>query len=389
MRVLALRPLARDRRPRLRDPQARGVADVQAAQEGPAQREDVGRAQGRPAVIAATATGAPRRIDDETAGHPAGLRRATGAIAGDAASSPRACYICKSRYTEVDAFYHQLCPDCARAQPRQARRPHRPDRPARAAHRRPREDRHVHRAAAAARRRAHHDHHPLPATTPCAASRRCRTAPTGCTGCRSSASTCATRPRSSRSPTRSPPQGPLDILINNAAQTVRRSPGAYAQLVDAESRAAAGRARCPSCSTFGRTQRRAHPPALRRPRRRSAPRRSTAAGAHRAGADRRLGLARADRRRHRDRRRRPGARPATTTNSWTQRGRRGRPGRAARGAAVQRDRAVHPGQPAAPGDGGVAGPPHVRRQRLGDGGPVRPRLQGRRATRTPTWPRPR
>ena len=32
-------------------------------------------------------------------------------------------------------------------------------------------------------------------------------------------------------------QGPLDILINNAAQTVRRSPGAYAQLVAAESAA--------------------------------------------------------------------------------------------------------------------------------------------------------
>ena len=30
-------------------------------------------------------------------------------------------------------------------------------------------------------------------------------------------------------------QGPLDILINNAAQTVRRSPGAYAPLVAAES----------------------------------------------------------------------------------------------------------------------------------------------------------
>src|SRR5690606_18858270 len=28
--------------------------------------------------------------------------------------------------------------------------------------------------------------------------------------------------------------GPLDILINNAAQTVRRSPGAYAPLADAE-----------------------------------------------------------------------------------------------------------------------------------------------------------
>src|SRR5204862_3066956 len=29
-------------------------------------------------------------------------------------------------------------------------------------------------------------------------------------------------------------QGPLDILINNAAQTVRRSPGSYAALVEAE-----------------------------------------------------------------------------------------------------------------------------------------------------------
>jgi NAD(P)-dependent dehydrogenase (short-subunit alcohol dehydrogenase family) len=32
-------------------------------------------------------------------------------------------------------------------------------------------------------------------------------------------------------------QGPLDILINNAAQTVRRTPGAYAQLVAAEAAA--------------------------------------------------------------------------------------------------------------------------------------------------------
>src|SRR3546814_18406955 len=29
--------------------------------------------------------------------------------------------------------------------------------------------------------------------------------------------------------------GPLDILINNACQTVRRSPGAYSQLVEMES----------------------------------------------------------------------------------------------------------------------------------------------------------
>ena len=54
------------------------------------------------------------------------------------------------------------------------------------------------------------------------------------TGWTSSASTCASRARSSLSLTRSPPDGPLDILINNAAQTVRRSPDAYALLVAGE-----------------------------------------------------------------------------------------------------------------------------------------------------------
>ena len=26
---------------------------------------------------------------------------------------PRKCYVCKEKYTRVDAFYHQLCPGCA------------------------------------------------------------------------------------------------------------------------------------------------------------------------------------------------------------------------------------------------------------------------------------
>ena len=63
------------------------------------------------AVTAATATGADGRIDDETAGLP--LRpRSNGALAGTLVS-PRACYVCKQRYVEIDAFYHQLCPPCA------------------------------------------------------------------------------------------------------------------------------------------------------------------------------------------------------------------------------------------------------------------------------------
>ncbi|WP_436519732.1 SDR family NAD(P)-dependent oxidoreductase [Actinoplanes sp. HUAS TT8] len=63
------------------------------------------------AVTEATATGAPGRIDDETAGIP--LKSATvGATAG-VLKQARGCYVCKKRYTVVDAFYHQLCPECA------------------------------------------------------------------------------------------------------------------------------------------------------------------------------------------------------------------------------------------------------------------------------------
>ena len=64
------------------------------------------------AVTAATATGAPGRIDDETAGLP--LAPTAPAARRPARSlQARACYVCKQRYTEVDAFYHQLCPACA------------------------------------------------------------------------------------------------------------------------------------------------------------------------------------------------------------------------------------------------------------------------------------
>ncbi|MGZ8634624.1 MAG: SDR family NAD(P)-dependent oxidoreductase [Solirubrobacteraceae bacterium] len=63
------------------------------------------------AVTAATATGAPGRIDDETRGLE--LRAsADGRRAGTLVRS-RACYVCKQRYRDVDAFYHQLCPPCA------------------------------------------------------------------------------------------------------------------------------------------------------------------------------------------------------------------------------------------------------------------------------------
>jgi NAD(P)-dependent dehydrogenase (short-subunit alcohol dehydrogenase family) len=63
------------------------------------------------AVTAATATGAPGRIDDETQGRPL-TSRAVGASAGTLLRA-RSCYVCKQRYVDVDAFYHQLCPSCA------------------------------------------------------------------------------------------------------------------------------------------------------------------------------------------------------------------------------------------------------------------------------------
>ena len=113
------------------------------------------------AVTAATATGAPGRIDDETRG-----LKLTSSATGDRAGTlvrARACYVCKQRYREVDAFYHQLCPPCAARH--HERREARTDLTGRraAAHRRAGEDRDVHRAAPAARRCAHDDHDAVPA----------------------------------------------------------------------------------------------------------------------------------------------------------------------------------------------------------------------------------
>ena len=55
-------------------------------------------------------------------------------------------------------------------------------------------------------------------------------------------------------------QGPLDILINNAAQTVRRTPGAYGPLAEAE-KSPLPTGPLPELLTFGHTSD-AHPAAL-------------------------------------------------------------------------------------------------------------------------------
>ncbi|MEV7598544.1 SDR family NAD(P)-dependent oxidoreductase [Kitasatospora sp. NPDC089797] len=63
-------------------------------------------------VTARTATGAPTRIDDETAGA-FGLTTVTTTEIAGILERPRSCYTCKTRYIEVDAFYHNLCQKCA------------------------------------------------------------------------------------------------------------------------------------------------------------------------------------------------------------------------------------------------------------------------------------
>jgi NAD(P)-dependent dehydrogenase (short-subunit alcohol dehydrogenase family) len=184
------------------------------------------------AVTAATATGAPGRIDDETRGLPLSAGTTT-ALAGTLRKA-RACYTCKQRYTEVDAFYHQLCPPCAALN--RSRRDARTDLTGR-------------RALLTGGRakigmhialRLLRDGADTTITTrfPADAVRRFASMP-------DSADWLA-RLSIVGVDLRDPAQvvsladavaarGPLDILINNAAQTVRRSPGAYSQLVAAES----------------------------------------------------------------------------------------------------------------------------------------------------------
>jgi len=183
------------------------------------------------AVTAATATGAPGRIDDETQGLPL-VSDATGARAGTLLR-PRGCYVCKRRYHEVDAFYHQLCPDCAAHN--RARRDARTDLSGR-------------RALLTGGRakigmyialRLLRDGAETTITTrfPRDAARRF--------AAMNDSADWLHRLQIVGIDLRDPGQvlgladsvsaaGPLDILINNAAQTVRRSAQAYALLAEAE-----------------------------------------------------------------------------------------------------------------------------------------------------------
>ena len=209
------------------------------------------------AVVAATATGAADRIDDETRGIPLSTS-ATAPSAGTLIRS-RACYICKQHYTRVDAFYHQLCPQCAAFS--HAKREARTDLTGkRALLTGGRAKIGMYIALRLLRDGAHTT---ITTRFPRDAVRRFSGLP--------DAADWLHRLRVVGIDLRDPAQvvgladavadaGALDILINNAAQTVRRSPGAYAPLAAAEL-APLPDGQTPELLTFGHTSD-AHPQAL-------------------------------------------------------------------------------------------------------------------------------
>ena len=208
-------------------------------------------------VIESTATGSPNRIDDETQGIPL-VSTVAGASAGHLLTA-RACYICKQKYQQVDAFYHQLCPDCATLN--RQRRDARTDLTGRRAlltGGRAKIGMYI-----ALRLLRDGAHTTITTRFPNDAVRRFTAMDDSADwlhrlrivgiDLRDPAQVAALADSVAE-------QGPLDILINNAAQTVRRSPGAYAPLADAES-AALPDGPLPDMLTFDHTSD-AHPAAL-------------------------------------------------------------------------------------------------------------------------------
>jgi NAD(P)-dependent dehydrogenase (short-subunit alcohol dehydrogenase family) len=214
-------------------------------------------------IIELTATGSPMRIDDETAGIPL-VSTAPGAFAGELLTA-RGCYICKQDFTLVDAFYHWLCPSCAAMS--HAKRDQRTDLTGkRALLTGGRAKIGMYIALRLLRDGAH-----LTITTrfPKDAVRRF--------AAMEDSADWLHRLKVVGIDLRDPTQvialtddvaadGPLDIIVNNACQTVRRLPGAYSHLIDGESAplpdpATYGHRELPEMVTFDRISE-AHPAAI-------------------------------------------------------------------------------------------------------------------------------
>ncbi|PYY52302.1 short-chain dehydrogenase [Curtobacterium sp. MCSS17_011] len=210
-------------------------------------------------VIAATATGAADRIDDETRG--VLISASTASTTAGTLLKSRPCYMCKQHYTVVDAFYHQLCPACARVS--HAKREARTDLTGkRALLTGGRAKIGMYIALRLLRDGAHTT---ITTRFPRDAVRRFASLP--------DSADWMDRLKVVGIDLRDPAQviglaedvaaaGPLDILINNATQTVRRSTGAYQPLVDVEL-APLPDGPLPELVTFGHTNDQ-HPLALAR-----------------------------------------------------------------------------------------------------------------------------
>ncbi|MBP6997633.1 MAG: SDR family NAD(P)-dependent oxidoreductase [Phycicoccus sp.] len=207
------------------------------------------------ALLERTATGSRQRIDDETHGILLTVPPA-GTVVGELLK-PRGCYICKADYTLVDAFYHWLCPSCAATS--HAKRVQRTDLTGkRALLTGGRAKIGMYIALLLLRDGAH-----LTITTrfPRDAARRF--------AAQDDSADWIGRLKIVGIDLRDPTQvvaladevaadGPLDILINNAAQTVRRLPGSYAHLVDGEAAPLEAGQDVPEIVTFDRISE-AHP----------------------------------------------------------------------------------------------------------------------------------
>ncbi|WP_406317469.1 SDR family NAD(P)-dependent oxidoreductase [Streptosporangium sp. NBC_01639] len=227
---MVLRALGEARRLPMDDPDRKWIAHAALAlvRDGQQRRkQDRGRdaKEADAAVLAATVMGSPGRVVDaplpeRPVGEPAGeLRR------------PRRCYVCKDQFTRVGNLYHLLCPSCAAFNA--ARRTARADLSGRRALITGGRTKIGHQLALKMLRDGAH----VTVTTRFPADAVRRFAESGDWGGRLEVvgiDLCDPRQVIALGDRFLAAGDPLDILVNNAAQTLRRPLSAYAALVEGE-----------------------------------------------------------------------------------------------------------------------------------------------------------